>query len=68
MNSHKTIRQRVLQRDNYRCKYCRWKADTPEERTSLTLDHVIPKSKSGKTTVRNLVTACFDCNQKKADH
>lgn len=30
---------------------------------SVTLDHVVPKSKKGKTKV----AACFDCNSKKSD-
>jgi 5-methylcytosine-specific restriction endonuclease McrA len=34
---------------------------------SLTLDHVIPKSKGGMNTWENLVTSCFKCNLKKAN-
>ena len=33
----------------------------------LTLDHVIPASKSGPTVVGNLVTACEKCNTKKTN-
>jgi 5-methylcytosine-specific restriction endonuclease McrA len=31
----------------------------------MTIDHVIPMSKGGTSSFKNLVTACEDCNQKK---
>lgn len=52
----------VLKRDNYACVYCGSK-----NRGSLTIDHVIPKSKGGEDTWGNWVTACEDCNSAKAD-
>jgi len=33
----------------------------------LTVDHIIPKSRGGQDTWENLVAACSDCNNKKAD-
>ena len=33
----------------------------------LTLDHLIPRSKGGKSSWTNLVTACKKCNSKKGD-
>ena len=45
-------------RDNYKCVYC---GSTKE----LTIDHVIPTSKGGKTSFENCVAACKDCNHKK---
>ena len=33
----------------------------------LTLDHVIPKSKGGKTSWKNLITACHRCNTIKGN-
>jgi 5-methylcytosine-specific restriction endonuclease McrA len=53
-------RQNVFKRDNNQCQYCLSTED-------LTLDHVIPKSKGGKSTWDNLVTACKRCNSKKGD-
>ena len=50
-------------RDRYRCQYCGRRLDA----TDLTLDHVIPRSRGGLSTWENLVTACKDCNHRKAD-
>lgn len=56
-------RDNVFWRDNNQCQYCT-KTFLKEE---LTLDHVIPRSKGGKNTWTNLVTACKKCNQKKGN-
>jgi 5-methylcytosine-specific restriction endonuclease McrA len=45
-------------RDGFKCAYC----GSPQE---LTFDHVVPRSKGGKTTWENIVTACSPCNLKK---
>jgi len=31
----------------------------------MSLDHVVPKAKGGKSTFENVVTSCVPCNQKK---
>jgi 5-methylcytosine-specific restriction endonuclease McrA len=54
-------RQNLFKRDFYTCLYC-------SSKKNLTLDHVIPKSKGGKTTWTNLVTACQNCNSRKSDY
>jgi 5-methylcytosine-specific restriction endonuclease McrA len=59
----KFSRQNVLARDRWRCQYCGQKKPTAE----LTYDHVIPRSQGGKTCWENIVTACEDCNSRKAD-
>ena len=51
-------------RDEFTCQYCN-KIKSPK---SLTIDHVKPKSKGGKTTWTNIVSACKPCNQLKKDH
>ncbi|MDR0932902.1 MAG: HNH endonuclease [Victivallales bacterium] len=51
--------QNLLQRGV--CHYC-GKTFTPEE---LTLDHIVPVSRGGKSTRGNLVAACRACNQAK---
>ena len=53
-------RHRIMRRDGYSCVYCGSKKD-------LTIDHVIPISKGGKSSYTNTVTCCKDCNAKKAD-
>ena len=32
-----------------------------------TIDHVVPLSKGGGNTLKNMVIACLECNQSKAD-
>jgi 5-methylcytosine-specific restriction endonuclease McrA len=45
-------------RDGFQCSYCSSTDD-------LTFDHVVPRSRGGKTTWENIVTACSPCNLKK---
>lgn len=59
----KFSRENVYVRDMYTCQYC-YQVKQPR---SLTFDHVVPKSKGGKTSWTNIVTACRKCNHKKAD-
>jgi 5-methylcytosine-specific restriction endonuclease McrA len=54
-------RQNIFKRDNHTCQYC----GTGKE---LTIDHLIPKSKGGKSSWTNLVTACKPCNAQKGDN
>ena len=54
-------RENVYLRDGHQCQYC-WKSCHAKE---LTLDHVMPRSRGGKTTWRNVVTACVECNRRK---
>ena len=57
----KFSRQNIYLRDKYRCQYCGLKHSTEE----LTYDHVLPKSRGGKTEWENIVTCCIGCNRKK---
>lgn len=50
----------VFLRDRFSCQYCRIAT-----REQLTFDHVIPRSRGGKTTWENIVAACSACNIKK---
>jgi len=54
-------RQNIYARDKYRCQYC--KKQFPLE--DLTYDHIIPRSRGGKTEWNNIVTCCIQCNRKK---
>lgn len=53
-------KRNIMIRDNFRCVYCGSNSD-------LTLDHVLPASRGGKTTFDNCVTACRSCNNKKGN-
>jgi CRISPR/Cas system Type II protein with McrA/HNH and RuvC-like nuclease domain len=57
---YRISRSKIYRRDGHECVYC-------GSKKTLTLDHVIPKSRGGKNTWENLVTSCFKCNLKKAD-
>ena len=59
--SVKFSRQNIYARDRYKCQYCGDKFPTEE----LTYDHVLPKSRGGRTEWTNIVTCCIDCNRKK---
>jgi len=50
------------ERDNYICQYC---GKHLTEKKDITTDHIIPKSRGGKTIYENMVTACSHCNKKK---
>ena len=54
-------RQNIIWRDQNKCQYCSAVFSTD----NLTVDHVIPKSRGGQKTWKNLVAACKKCNQKK---
>jgi 5-methylcytosine-specific restriction endonuclease McrA len=56
-------RRNILMRDGNTCQYCGQKFTSGE----LELEHVIPRSRGGKSTWENLVAACRDCNKRKAD-
>lgn len=59
----KFSRINVFGRDHFTCQYC---GDQPGT-ANLTYDHVLPKSRGGKTCWENIVTACVPCNFQKAD-
>lgn len=57
-------RANIFRRDKNTCQFCGVTPGTSE----LTIDHVIPRSRGGKSTWLNCVVACIKCNRKKADH
>ena len=57
----KITRRAVFARDRWTCQYC------GEQRTSLTVDHVIPRSKGGTSGWDNIVACCAPCNRRKGD-
>ncbi|MSV45674.1 MAG: HNH endonuclease [Actinobacteria bacterium] len=59
-SKRKITRRAVFARDGWACQYC-------GTRSSLTVDHVIPRSKGGLSTWENIVASCAPCNRRKAD-
>ena len=53
------LRYKVLERDQGKCVLC---GRTPREGVTLHVDHVVPWSRGGLTTLSNLQTLCNDCN------
>ena len=59
----KFTRANVYLRDRNQCQYC----GRVTRQAQLTLDHVHPRSRGGRTTWRNIVVSCFRCNALKAN-
>ncbi|MEE3258475.1 MAG: HNH endonuclease [Candidatus Latescibacterota bacterium] len=55
-------KRNILKRDNHQCQYCGRKD------SKLTIDHIVPRTRGGKSTWENLVCACAACNNKKGEH
>ncbi|CAN5117290.1 HNH endonuclease [soil metagenome] len=67
-------RLKIYMRDKHRCQYCNTKVGSNHPTlhkkltiADLTLDHIFPVSRGGKTVPENLATSCKPCNQRKAD-
>lgn len=54
-------RSTLYARDRHMCAYC----GVTFEPKELTIDHVMPKSRGGKNTWANCVSACKPCNLRK---
>lgn len=53
----------VFLRDRWACQYC----SQTHKTNDLTFDHVIPRSRGGRTSWDNIVTACQSCNTRKGN-
>lgn len=53
-------RKALFARDDWKCLYC-------GSSSSLTVDHVVPRSRGGEHEWENLATACGACNHRKGD-
>ena len=63
-----TVRLRfmVLKRDNFKCCTC-GASPAKDPSVELHIDHIIPWSKGGETTIDNLQTLCSKCNLGKSN-
>jgi len=59
----KFSRHNIYLRDGNRCQYCGRKFSSSE----LSLDHVVPISRGGKSSWENVVCACLPCNVRKGN-
>ena len=60
------LRFKVFRRDRFRCSMCgRSTANDPS--CVLHVDHIVPFSKGGKTTLENLQLLCAECNVGKSN-
>ena len=59
----KRLRFEVFKRDSFKCVYCGKSAPDGV----LHVAHIVPVSKGGTNEIRNLVTACSDCNLGKSN-
>jgi 5-methylcytosine-specific restriction endonuclease McrA len=60
------LRFKVLQRDRFTCRAC-GRSPAIESGVVLHIDHIIPYSGPGETTLDNLQTLCERCNLGKSD-
>lgn len=57
------LRRNVLERDRYRCVYCRTTQDNSGQQ--LQIDHILPVADGGATSFENLCACCISCNSHK---
>ena len=60
------LRFQVMRRDNFRCCIC-GASPAKDPSIELHIDHVIPWSKGGETSIENLQTLCSVCNLGKSN-
>lgn len=58
----------LFARDDYCCMYCGRHRSQLRGRQFLTRDHILPLSRGGDNRWSNVVTACSECNNRKANH
>jgi 5-methylcytosine-specific restriction endonuclease McrA len=57
---------RILERDNYRCRYCGLDGMVSFENSLvMSVDFVVPRARKGTKDPTNLVVACRPCNRIK---
>jgi 5-methylcytosine-specific restriction endonuclease McrA len=60
-NMHRRITRRaIFARDGHACQYCGAEG-------TLTIDHVVPRSRGGEHEWENVVASCWPCNKRKGN-
>jgi len=59
----KFSRINIYARDAFTCQYCAQRMSSEK----LNFDHVVPRSKGGRTCWENIVASCLKCNSDKAN-
>ena len=60
------LRTRLAEAQNWRCCWCgRHVTLERDRRSTVTIEHLIPRSKGGQDTFDNCVMACSKCNGKR---
>ena len=54
-------KKNILQRDQFCCQYCGYQGK------KLSIDHILPRSRGGRDSWDNVITACLRCNIKKGN-
>ena len=60
ITQRKISRRALFARDGWRCQYCGASG-------KLTLDHVVPRCRGGRSVWENVVASCPPCNLRKGD-
>ena len=60
------LRYQVLKRDNFKCCAC-GASPARDPSVELHIDHIVPWSKGGLTSIENLQVLCSKCNIGKSD-
>lgn len=71
MNNRKQVIEFLFKKFDGKCGYCgvevkKSEGVNPLPDDTATIDHYIPRSQGGTDFIKNLVLACFRCNNDKA--
>jgi hypothetical protein len=61
MAEYQALRNRVLERDGWHCQFC-------ATSNNLHFHHLKSRSRLGDDTMRNLITLCTNCHEKRLHH
>lgn len=58
------VKEYLLYRYDHTCQYCKAASKDP----ILEIEHIVPKSKGGTNSIKNLTLTCASCNRHKNNH